>query len=180
MIQLNKNTSRKDNLIFDVGLHKGEDTEFYLKKGFEVIAFEADPDLIEENKKKFSVEIIEKKLIIIEGAIVEDPSTQKVKFYKNLDKTTWGTVNQSWASRNEKLGTQNKLIEVNTIDFSKCIETYGIPYYIKIDIEGADLVCLKAFRQFKLKPYYLSIESEKVVFEKLIQELEILIDLGYD
>ena len=33
------------DLVYDVGMHKGEDTEFYLRKGFRVIAFEADPDL---------------------------------------------------------------------------------------------------------------------------------------
>ena len=34
---------KQDDLIFDVGLHRGEDTEFYLKKGFRVVAFEANP-----------------------------------------------------------------------------------------------------------------------------------------
>ena len=28
----------RQNLIFDVGLHLGEDSEFYLKKGFDVVA----------------------------------------------------------------------------------------------------------------------------------------------
>ena len=32
-----------NNLIFDVGLHTGQDTAFYLKKGFRVIAIEANP-----------------------------------------------------------------------------------------------------------------------------------------
>jgi len=30
-------------LIYDVGDHKGEDTEFYLKKGFSVIAIDSSP-----------------------------------------------------------------------------------------------------------------------------------------
>ena len=29
------------NLVFDIGMHLGADTEFYLKKGFNVIGFEA-------------------------------------------------------------------------------------------------------------------------------------------
>ena len=33
-----------DSLIYDVGAHKGEDTEFYLRKGFRVIAIEANPE----------------------------------------------------------------------------------------------------------------------------------------
>ena len=35
------------NLIFDIGMHIGQDTEFYLKKGFRVVAIEADPTLAE-------------------------------------------------------------------------------------------------------------------------------------
>jgi len=34
------------DLIFDIGSHKGEDTDFYLKKAFKVVAFEANPKLI--------------------------------------------------------------------------------------------------------------------------------------
>ena len=37
-----------ENLIFDIGFHKGEDTLFYLLKGYRVIAVDADPNLINE------------------------------------------------------------------------------------------------------------------------------------
>ena len=40
--------SRPDEaLIYDVGAHKGEDTEYYLRKGFRVIAIEAMPEFCE-------------------------------------------------------------------------------------------------------------------------------------
>lgn len=39
-------TDLKPNLIYDVGLHRGEDTDFYLKKGFHVVALEANPELV--------------------------------------------------------------------------------------------------------------------------------------
>ena len=32
---------RADDLIFDIGMHIGQDTEVYLKKGFRVVAVEA-------------------------------------------------------------------------------------------------------------------------------------------
>jgi len=38
------------NLIIDVGVHQGEDTEYYLKKGFCVVGIEADPQLYEPQK----------------------------------------------------------------------------------------------------------------------------------
>lgn len=42
------------DLIFDVVLHVGEDAGFYLRKGFRVIALEANPDLCKLCQKQVS------------------------------------------------------------------------------------------------------------------------------
>ncbi len=81
-----KMMSNHKNLIYDVGMHQGQDTDFYLKKGFDVVAFEANPANVEFCKKRFAKEIEEEKLIIVEGAIIESSAFsgtgQKVKFYR--------------------------------------------------------------------------------------------------
>jgi len=40
-------------LIIDAGFHKGEDTSYYLKNGYKVIAIDASSELIAEGKIKF-------------------------------------------------------------------------------------------------------------------------------
>ncbi|MBU1340602.1 MAG: FkbM family methyltransferase [Proteobacteria bacterium] len=173
----------KKKLIFDVGLHKGEDTRFYLQKGFNVVAFEANPWLIEQCRQRFSRQIDDGQLILVEGAVTDtipaDNNQKSIKFYRNLDDSAWGTVCENWAHRNEKLRTRNEVIEVPVIDFSKCLEQYGIPYYLKIDIEGMDTVCLKSLQKIEGRPSYISIESEKLSFEKLVAELDLFNSLGY-
>ena len=77
-----KKLSVQKNLIYDVGMHQGQDTDYYLKKGFNVVAFEANPANVEFCKKRFSVEIEQGKLIIIEGAIAESSTSKKVRFYQ--------------------------------------------------------------------------------------------------
>lgn len=176
---------KKDkNLIFDIGMHKGEDSDFYLKKGFSVVSFEADPDLANYCRKKFANELESGQLTIVEGAITDPEMVTvtdgKVRFYKNNKVSVWGTVVDEWSERNSKLGAEDELIEVSAIDFIDCLNKYGIPYYMKIDIEGMDTVCLKALLNFTEKPDYISIESEKVSLEKLNEELELLTKLGYD
>lgn len=170
--------------IFDVGLHKGEDTDYYLKKGFRVVAFEADPDLINLCKAKFNKEITTGDLAIVEGAIVDFDKTEetpdRIKFYKNNKTSVWGTVVTEWADRNKWLGSDSEIIEVPTINFSKCIEKYGVPYYIKIDIEGMDTVCLRSLLNVQERPSYISIESNKVHFDGLMEEIELFKKLGYD
>ena len=37
-----------NNLIFDIGMNHGEDSEFYLCKGFHVIAIECNPNLVDD------------------------------------------------------------------------------------------------------------------------------------
>jgi len=181
---LEKKTGKDQQVIFDVGIHKGEDTDYYLKKGFFVIGFEANPVLIQYCKERFSKEIKIGRLILVEGAIADVDNTEvkqkTIKFYRNLDDTVWGTVCENWAKRNEKLGTRNETIEVPVINFSECLQKYGIPYYLKIDIEGMDTVCLKSLLKFEQKPSYISIESEKISFDKLIEELSLFKQLGYN
>jgi hypothetical protein len=42
------------DLIYDVGFHVGEDTEFYLKKGYRVLAVEANPELCARGQMRFA------------------------------------------------------------------------------------------------------------------------------
>jgi len=106
----------QSDLVIDIGLHKGEDTAFYLAKGFRVVSVEADPDLVRECRARFARELSGQRLRIIEGAIAE--RGPKVSFYKD-DNSVWGTVHQDWAKRNEKLGSHNRLIEVGVLDISR-------------------------------------------------------------
>lgn len=173
------------NLIYDVGMHKGEDTDYYLKKGFDVVAFEANPEMVHVCRERFRKEINEGRLIIVEGAIVDfgelaNKEIKTVHFYKNTDVSVWGTVASDWAERNEKLGTHSEKIEVPAVNFTDCLAKYGIPYYLKIDIEGMDIVCLKSLLHFTDKPDYISIESEKKSFRKLKKEFDLFKANGYD
>jgi len=175
-------TERDPGLVYDVGLHRGQDSDYYLKKGYRVVAFEADPRNAEVCRKRFKNEIADGRLTIVEGAITEDeaPSGGHVRFYRNADHSLWGSTSEDWAVRNEVLGTRNDIIRVPSVDFSECLQTYGVPHYMKADIVGSETICLRALLNFKNRPEYISIRSEKLVFRKLEYEFELLEELGYD
>jgi hypothetical protein len=67
--------ARCRDLIYDVGLHKSEDAEFYLRKGFRVVGFEADPDLVAFCRERLKAFIDGGQLMLVEGASV-DPSRE--------------------------------------------------------------------------------------------------------
>ena len=179
-----KTMSEFKKMIYDVGMHKGEDSDYYLKKGFRVIGFEADPDLAEICRQRFSDEIKKGQLTIVEGAIIELKENKelnsKIKFFKNQKTSVWGTVVDDWANRNIKLGSNSEIIEVPITDFSECLNQFGIPYFLKIDIEGMDTVCLKSLLNFTKRPSYISIESNKLSFDKLNEEFNLFTQLGYN
>lgn len=176
--------SKFKKLVYDVGMHKGEDSDFYLKKGFKVVGFEADPDLAELCRQRFSEQIKTNQLIIVEGAIIDTKRHKglggKIKFFKNNKISVWGTIFDDRANRRAKLGYESEVIEVSTIDFSECLNKFGVPYYLKIDIEGMEVICLRSLKDVTERPDYISIESTKVSFDQLMEEFRIFKELGYN
>jgi hypothetical protein len=72
------------NLIYDIDMHKVEDTEFYLNKGYSVIGFEANPQLIEHCKIHFQDAIKTGRLHIVEGRSHRHTSVTKLCFSRIL------------------------------------------------------------------------------------------------
>jgi FkbM family methyltransferase len=181
-MELPANKPSRHDLIYDVGLHKGEDAQFYLRKGFRVVAFEADPDLIVYCREKLKEFLDNGQLTIVEGAIVGldliRAGQKKVRFYKS-DVSVWGTVNANWAERNARFGKSNRVIEVDAINFEDAIREHGVPYYMKIDVEGCDTICLSALSSFEERPTYISIESDKTSFGNIRREIDLFSKLGY-
>jgi FkbM family methyltransferase len=172
-------THGQSDLIFDVGLHRGEDTDFYLKKGFRVAAFEADPALVAHCKVRFRDAISGGRLQIVEGAIAPETAGERLAFYKNLQKSVWGTIDASWAERNAKIGARSVKVEVVRVDVVEAFRTIGVPFYLKVDIEGADHLVLDGLHRLKDRPRYISIEAEAVDLTRLVAQLDALRDLGY-
>ncbi len=176
-------TSANRNLIYDVGMHKGEDTAYYLEKGFQVVAFEADPGLVAAARSAFKDAIAEQRLVLVEGVITEasllgEPG-RTATFYRNDALSVWGTAEEAFAERSRQDGYKITQVDVAVVDLPGTLKTYGVPYYMKIDIEGMDWVCLEALAALETSPAYVSIESEKESFGRLVAEIETLEKLGY-
>jgi hypothetical protein len=64
-------------------------------------------------------------------------------------------------TRNDNLGYKSDIISVKRIDILDIFESFDIPEYLKIDVEGADKLVLVALRKIESRPRYISIESRK-------------------
>ena len=116
----------RDDLIFDIGMHKGEDTAFYLKKGYRVVGVEADPDLAAFCRQRFASQIQDGRVHVIEGAIVakDDVKNGTIKFYKNQH-SIWGTTSEKWRDRNAQFGALSTQISVRCVDLTAVLKEYG-------------------------------------------------------
>ena len=159
-----------DEYILDVGMNNGDDTDYYLTKGFCVIAVEANSYLCKIARARFSKAIESKRLIILNAAVSDEIGT--CPFYINKDNSHWSSLDISWAQRN------NTRVELNVIDcinMGTILTRYGTPHYIKIDIEGADKIALNQIMQSGYTPRYISVEDCYLGYEYI----KILADSGF-
>lgn len=70
---MGKVPSGSTDLIYDVGMHLGDDTAFYLSQGFKVVGIEANPDLAATARQRFSSEIRSGQLTVVNAGIAKHP-----------------------------------------------------------------------------------------------------------
>jgi FkbM family methyltransferase len=172
---------KRDNLIIDVGAHIGQDTEFYLAKGFDVVAIEANPILAGRLREKFAESVDAGRLRILNVAIAAEPGTQQLAVADDM--TIWSSLSPEFIRRNEAIGTKYRYIDVEAVTFADVLADVGIPHYLKIDIEGLDMLCVETLHQFAERPTFLSLESHVSIgaasFDRVFDELAHLWVLGY-
>jgi FkbM family methyltransferase len=152
-------------VVFDVGMNNGDDSAYYLSQGFRVVAIEANPVLVEKARGRFEREIANGQLSI-EGIAISD-EIGKIPFWINEERTEFSSVIEERARRN---GMRCRLAEIEGLTFETLLERYGVPYYLKLDIEGAERFCLESLRSFPL-PSFISVEAESLEYQQLLWQL---------
>jgi FkbM family methyltransferase len=172
---------RRENLIMDVGMHTGEDVKRFLAAGFDVVAVEANPQLVMSASETFAAELDSGRLTIVAAAVAEARGRAS---FAVANHTIWSTLEPELIARNENLAeTTYRYIDVDTIPFGDVLDEFGVPYYLKVDIEGYDMLCVRALRGRNEKPVYVSIESSVSLntapVDAVFDELAELWTLGY-
>lgn len=166
-------------LIYDIGCNNGDDTEFYLRKGFKVVALDADRSMCELVSERFASEIQKGLLKVVFGAVSETPGD--VIFYVNDAGTGINTSDPYFVENNEKnlRGTYRKVV-VPAVDVKNLFEEHGTPYYMKIDVEGSDIVPLKSIENCGEVPLYTSLEVAVHDLALGLEQINLLKKLGYN
>ena len=167
-------------LVYDVGMHRGEDTEFYLRRGFDVIGIEANPQLVEMLREKFRSEIRTGRVTIIGKAIATDLGQAR---FITSSVSAWVPRRKHLLTGMPGLGPIAMKSRSSASLSQTFVREFGLPYYLKIDIEGADLLCLDALIEFPQRPRFVSIELSATApgcgFLEALRELQMPRALGY-
>lgn len=157
------------DLIYDVGLGDGSDTAYYLSKNLRVLAIDANPIAVEKAREKFAPAVRAKRLTILNIGISKEPGL--LPFWICDSRPEKSSFHRSIPLRE---GLPHHEITVECRSFSSVLAEFGVPRYLKMDIEANEIHCLRDLCAGDLPEY---ISFEKSGYEK--QKLRLLRELGY-
>lgn len=144
---------QKGNLIFDIGANHGYKTDMFLRLGARVVCVEPDETsqgILERSFLKYRLK--RKPLHIVPAAVSDTNSSHRM--WIDTPGGAKNTLSRKWADTlrldegrfGEKL-TFGKWKEVETVTMESLIAEHGVPFFIKIDVEGHELSVLQGMRQ---------------------------------
>jgi FkbM family methyltransferase len=154
--------------IFDIGLYDGTDTAYYLSLGGRVIAVEANPQLVARGQKLFGTEIASGRLTIVHAAI--STNTAPVELTLSADDMGASSMFHDRVADRQPAGS----FTAPGLPITDLMKQYGVPDYLKVDIEGADRFCIQPLTR-DARPRYLSFEIGPDV-EELLEHIR---SIGY-
>lgn len=160
-------------LVFDIGSNIGTTIEFFSQRTSTVIGFEPNPTLFSRLQQRF-----ENCNVIIDPRGLSNEIGRKSFRIANAD--TISTFSDDWVNNSRFTGgyTWNDSIIVETTTLDSIIEQYGIPDYIKIDVEGYEFEVLTSLTKL-LENTIISFEWAEEQKNKIEQTINYLFDLGY-
>ena len=159
-----------EDLIYDVGMNDGSDTAYYLSRGVRVLAIEANPLLARSAGERFATFVQAGQLRVLNIGIADRCGV--LPFWVNQADSKWSSFNYELASKHR---TSCQSLDVECTTFGRILAEYGVPYFMKIDIEGYDSYCIDALETGRC-PRYLSVEFFRGDFEQMLSRLG---QLGY-
>lgn len=158
------------DLIYDLGMHRGDDARFYLAKGFRVVALEANPAFCAEARAGLAAAIAAGRLHVEEAALWHRGG-EAISFWLNPVKDDWSSALRDWATKGNHAVQE---IRVRSLTLPELLDAHGVPYYLKCDIEGMDEPFAAQLLRDGRRPSFVSIEAVS------LDALALLRACGYD
>lgn len=164
---------KRDNLVFDVGANYGNRVEIFVALGAKVVAVEPQQKCVKFLKNKYG------NSIFIENVGLGSKNEKKL-FYE-ADNSVFSTFSNTYIQKVEKTRHKTSIwkaanhVQILTLD--ELIVKYGIPEFIKIDVEGFEVEVLNGLNN---NTSVISFEyNVPELTEELLKCVERLHEIGY-
>ena len=108
-------------LVYDVGVHRGDDTAYYLHKGFRVVGVEANPAMADHLRNRFKSEIAAGALQLLEVGVAEVEG--ELDFWICDAVTEWSSFMEQKASMG---GKTSRPVKVRTVPFARILGQHSV------------------------------------------------------
>jgi FkbM family methyltransferase len=158
----------KGALVFDIGANVGTMTQVFASLGARVVAVEPNSDCARHIERITPRQTVE----VLHSAVGATDGLAKLKVSDRKDKMS--SLSSEWCeavSRQnpEYAGMWKRELTVPTTTLDLLIARYGMPFYIKIDVEGYEAEVLCGLSSL---PPLLSFEFNKVFLEPVLKALD--------
>ena len=143
-------------LIFDIGANVGAKTDVFLRLGARVVAVEPDDACSRSLEERFlEFRISPRPVTIVTRAVSDGVGTKEMLI--DGPGSAVNTMSPKWAESLKKNRAtfshancglefrQTKLVKTTTID--ELIAQHGVPFFVKIDVEGHELSALRGMHR---------------------------------
>lgn len=156
------------DLVFDIGANIGDRTEIFKELGARVIAVEPQRECVLQLTKRYKND---SKVTIVGKAVDATEGIRTINICSTEPKIS--TMSDEWKSNSRFSDNYkwDKKHDVETITFNSLISQFGMPVFVKIDVEGYELNVIRGLT----KPVgAMSLEFTQEKFSNTIECIELM------
>lgn len=173
----------KNDLVFDVGSNMGNKSETFLNLGAKVIGFEPQSECFEQLINKFNGNLN----FIAENIALSNKEGNEIMYkasYHTISSMSKEFIVEAKKERFPSYNWDNQII-VKTKTLDSVINEYGVPSFIKIDVEGYELSVLEGLTRpiecisVEFNPELCNSSIECIEYVDKLNDSKSLFNYGY-